>query len=443
MDALVRIRMIDSCVFITCHQVPVEGSNFSMEYHIRNNNQKSAFFWNSVASVLNSFQSAILLIFISHFGGASDAGIFVFAYAAANLMTGIGRFGMRQFQVSDTIDKYSFSEYLYSRKITTFVMLALSIPYALGSGAGNYVKVMTVLLWCGIRAIEVYEDVYHGYLQKNGLLNIGAKILSIRMFVSIIMFSLVYYLERNLLTASVINFLLAAVLALILNYRYRNLYPDSTVVDKRCVGRLFIENVSLFISSFCYMYLGNAPKYSINNVLSDEMQAVFGYMFMPVFLVNLLSNFILQPLLTTYSELWHNKNIKDLKSLIYRHFIVIVTLTIITVLGGKFIGIYLLEIIYNVSLIPYAHILYILLVASGLNAFMTYSRTLLTVVRYQNIALLGYIVACLAMLIGGRPALKWGGMTGISIYYSIVILLLNVYSFGIFIFVLRKDKANK
>ena len=41
----------------------------------------------------------------------NDAGIFVIAYAIGNLMLTIGRYGIRQFQASDVVEKYSYREY--------------------------------------------------------------------------------------------------------------------------------------------------------------------------------------------------------------------------------------------------------------------------------------------------------------------------------------------
>ena len=40
--------------------------------------------------------------------------------------------------------------------------------------------------------------------------------------------------------------------------------------------------LSLFGSTFLIMYIGNAPKYAIDSVLSNQDQASFNYVFMPV-----------------------------------------------------------------------------------------------------------------------------------------------------------------
>lgn len=397
------------------------------------NANKGAFFWNSIASVLNSFQSAIILVVISYVTGGNDAGIFVFCYAAANLMMIIGKFGMRQFQVSDINNKYTFSDYLLSRRFTIILMFIISIFYALFSSHGDAEKLFTILLWCGIRGIESYEDVYHGDLQKNGHLDKASMILTFRIFISIIIFCLSYYWKKDLIMSSALTFLFSLTLAIILNSHYKNLYSCTTNANINQVKNLLIENASLFLGYFCFMYLSNAPKYSVNGFLSNEMQAIYGYLFMPVFLIGMLCNFILQPLITTYSQLWNQKNIHGLCRLVGLHLGIIFILTAITILGGKFIGIYLLEIFYNVSLQSYSQILYVLLTASGLIAILSYFTTLLTIMRCQNMSLLIYLGGCILMKIGSPYALNIGGMMEISIYYTAIVFLLDFLLFCLFL----------
>ena len=74
---------------------------------------KSSYLWNSASAMLNSFQTVVILMVISRIDPVNDAGIFVIAYAIGNLMLTIGRYGIRQFQASDVVEKYSYREYYY------------------------------------------------------------------------------------------------------------------------------------------------------------------------------------------------------------------------------------------------------------------------------------------------------------------------------------------
>lgn len=61
---------------------------------------RDSFVWNMAGSMLLAFQSVIMLMVLTRVLGLADAGIFTIAYANANLFLTIGKYGMRNFQVS-------------------------------------------------------------------------------------------------------------------------------------------------------------------------------------------------------------------------------------------------------------------------------------------------------------------------------------------------------
>lgn len=74
--------------------------------------ERAAYVWNTAAGLLNAFQSVIMLIVLSHVCDPVQAGIFTIAYANANLFLNLGKYGVRNFQVSDVDEKYDFRAYL-------------------------------------------------------------------------------------------------------------------------------------------------------------------------------------------------------------------------------------------------------------------------------------------------------------------------------------------
>ena len=119
---------------------------------------KSSYLWNSASAMLNSFQTVVILMVISRIDPVNDAGIFVIAYAIGNLMLTIGRYGIRQFQASDVVEKYSYREYYYSRVLTTGLMLAISLAYIgfeYGTGQYDGNKSIVVLLICLVKWIPL------------------------------------------------------------------------------------------------------------------------------------------------------------------------------------------------------------------------------------------------------------------------------------------------
>ena len=93
--------------------------------------------------------------------------------------------------------------------------------------------------------------------------------------------------------------------------------------NKHKLKWLFIEGVPLFASQFLNMYVINAPKYAIDTYLSERIQAYYNIIFMPAFAVGILSNFIFNPILTFYAQIWADKKIKEFKKLVNRQIIII------------------------------------------------------------------------------------------------------------------------
>ena len=73
---------------------------------------------------------------------------------------------------------------------------------------------------------------------------------------------------------------------------------------------------STFSCRYLVIYIGNAPKYSIDAVLSSQEQACFNYIFMPVFVIGLLSRFIYQPLIGKMALLWHKGELRSFLSMV-------------------------------------------------------------------------------------------------------------------------------
>ena len=82
-----------------------------------NNIARDSFVWNMAGSMIMAFQSVILLMIITRTAGLAEAGIFTIANVNANLFLNIGKYGMRNYQVSDVEGQFSFGDYLQQVRI--------------------------------------------------------------------------------------------------------------------------------------------------------------------------------------------------------------------------------------------------------------------------------------------------------------------------------------
>lgn len=395
------------------------------------NKARSAVIWNAFSAIMNSFQTMVLLMVITHCGSMEDSGAFVMAYAVGNLMLNIGKYGVRQFQVTDAYEKYSFHTYLRSRQYTTLLMVIFSVLYV-GYNAifSQYSakKILIVLLICLMKAIEAYEDVYHGRMQQMGRLDIAGKILGVRLSIFIVGYGVGYIWTRDIILTTLVNVLVTLVLALILNALVQkefHLYEHDKQGDS--VTQLLLECLPLCVCMCLNMYIANAPKYVIDTIVSDDIQTCFNIVFMPVFIIALLANFIFQPCLKHIGELWsYNEHKKFMRYIVVLAAVVIGICFAITFVGAL-IGVDILGFIYQVDLSSYNNLLIIFMLSGGVIALQNLFIMALTVVRYQKYMIYGYIVIALLMLVTGNHILNDYGIEWLSWGYLITMIILLIY----------------
>ena len=146
--------------------------------------QQSSYIWNMTAGMIFGFQSVFLLMVITRALGLYEAGLFTIAYANANLFLTIGKYGMKNYQATDVKGQFSFGEYLTSRYISSAAMIVISVVYILYTGYTlDYTKekMLIIFFMCLLKTVDAMEDVYLGWYQLNGRLDVGGKIMTLRL----------------------------------------------------------------------------------------------------------------------------------------------------------------------------------------------------------------------------------------------------------------------
>ena len=419
------------------------------------NISRSAVIWNALSACLTSFQTMLLLMVLTRFGTAEHSGYFVMAYTVANLMMNIGKFGMRQYQVTDAKEKYTFREYTASRFFSAGLMTAALCLYLLwGILANGYSaeKAAAVALISLFRGIEAAEDVLHGRMQQQGRLDVASRILAIRNAVFILGFAAVYLLSRNLILTCGVNTAVTLALCVLMNGAVLPAFrdareetaPDGGKPARRAVPRgLIRECLPLCLTMVTYMYLGNAPKYIVDGLVTDAVQTRFNIVIMPAFVVSLLCTFIFNPVLKRIGHLWQDGAVPELRKLVRKLALVPVAVDAALLLGGYFLGIPILSLVYKTDLEGYRTILMIFLLASGAVAMLNLFVALLTAMRKQRHLLYAYAVSSLLLLASGRALFVSAGMQAICWLYLAVLLGVLAYCAGVYYVTVRRAAGQR
>lgn len=400
---------------------------------------KKAFLWNIVGSMFNSIASFVLLLFVTRICGDYDAGIFSLAFATAQLMLAIGRYGIRAYQATDINETIEFSSYITSRLITCIIMICSSIVYIEISGFSKE-KGLVIFLICILKMVDAIEDVFHGLLQQKNKLDIAGKLLAVRNILTILIFIMLLFFTRNLLITCFFTALISIIFCLFINmhftYRIVQIKFNFSVVPLK---KLFIDCFPLFVGTFLSLYIYNAPKYAIDKYMSAEFQTYYGIIFMPAFVINLFSEFIFKPLLTTLAVYWYSKEIKRFNKIIIKLIVLIAIITIVVVIGAYLFGIPVLSLVYGVNLYEFRKELIVLLLGGGFSAGVYLLYNVLTCIRKQISVLLSYLLVSIATTIISPILVHMYKINGAAIAYLVSSMALFAIFVALLLFNILKE----
>lgn len=401
---------------------------------------KKDFIWNIIGSVCAAGSSIIYLMVVTRVVGDSLGGIFSYAYASAQLMLTIGRFGMRAFQATDLNQQFSFASYLASRVITCALMLLTDLIFLGFSGYDIYK--FQIMFWvCVLKMSDAIEDIFHGEMQQKGRLYLAGKLLAARNILSFLIFSVILIMTADLLLACLISAILSVLIAIIINIKFiPRLHFDFSF---KVLKSLFFLCIPLFLSTFFSLYIYNSPKNAIDRLLNYEIQTYYGILFMPAFVINLFSEFAFKPYLTSLASLWIEEKITNFLNKIKQLFLLIIVLTIVTLVVGLLIGLPILSWIYGIDLSPYLKEFMILLLGGGFGAGAWLLNNVLSAIRKPKELFLGYLITSITATIIAPILVKQYGMIGAAVSYLITIFLLFALLTCILVIAVNRTKINR
>ena len=402
-------------------------------YKQSGNIQRSAFIWNAMASMVLAAQSVIVMMILTRTIGIEEAGIFSFAHSNANLMYFIGEFGARRYQASDVNEKYSPSEYYGFRMLTSALMVAVLLVFSVHASITRgytMAKTLTVFFVGMCLVVQAVSDGYEANMQQKGRLDIAAKGAFTRSSSLIVAYLIGIFVTRSLVISSALAFVLASCSFLFTVFRYSSDFGKrKPVLKPTAVKGLFLALLPIFITLFLNNYIANAPKYAIDDVLGDEIQAIYGFLFMPSYAIGVVCNFIFNPIIVSYSKLWTENKIKEFARLVGRQMLIISGLTVLALIAAFFLGIPVLSLVFGADLDGYRRELCILILGGSMWAFCTFFTTIITIMRKQNTLLVGYLIAAVAILVSAKKVVTTYGISGAAVLYTCVMMFLAVMLF--------------
>ncbi len=398
--------------------------------------KKSEFAWNMVGSVLYAMFSAIILAFCTRLNGMEISGMFSIAYATSCILNSVGEFGIRIFQSTDVKRKYSFSDYFSSRVIAIFIMIFATLSTVfIGGYTGT--KLWICLLLIAYRIIDNLSESFQAEFQINERLDLAGKSVSFRNIVSIITFIIIDILTKNIIISCIFMVLANLVIFLIYDVRLIKKFNINKIIfnTKKAI-QIIKECMPIAIAGILNVYVINVVKYAIDNVGDYTMQTYFNIIYMPTFVINLISLFIIKPFYKMFGDYFNNGEYDKLSKIMWQIIGILILATIVVEIGCFILGVPFLNMFYGVDISIYKADLLILVLSGLFYAMDNLLFNLLSTIRKQNYIFITYaIVSIISLFVPNvlveHYAMRGAAISSVVIMASLCILLAIFLKIGI------------
>ncbi len=398
------------------------------------------YIWTVLAGLVNASEAIIMSMIATRIGTVEDAGILSISFAVGNLFMSIGKFGIRPFHSTDVEREFRFATYLKARVVSCFLMFASLMVYIAMAITKNYNmdKIIAIVSITAIYLVEALEDCVWGELQRRDYLYVGAKMFVIRWAGILVTYVVGIFITGSQSTTLLICLAVSVIIFSVMCFGCRKKYaydiPLKSISKKNAkevnTVALLKQSFSLFASSFALFYICNSAKYAINDMLSDYVQACYGFIAMPIFVIGLLNQFIYQPQLVRLATNLKEGMFTLFRRMIKRQLIIVLGLSVVCMAGAAVLGIPVLSWLYNTDLKDYFGELVILQVAGMFLAISGYLNIVLVTMRKQKSVLVCYLIFMIIAGIAMRPTVRIYGTMGAAIAYVFLLALMCV-AFGV------------
>ncbi len=410
---------------------------------MKNKRQLSVFenlIWNTVGSFTYLLcQWLLTLIVVRESGDMGNAGDLALAISITNIFFNVACFNVRPYLISDLKNHFS------SREYSTFRILSCSGAIIL---CGIYVGVfhysqrqmMCIMLYMIYKVGEAWVDLLHGFEQRRSRMDIGGISLFCRGILSVITFYLTLKTTQDInwsvALMAIVTLLFISIYDMPQAMCFEDLLPS---FNRHNIILMLVEFLPLTVGAFLSSTGANLPRQVLEAQMGNESLGIYSTVATPAVIVQVAASYIFNPVLTEFAKYYNRNEIRKFTILVLKITMCIVVLAVSSVIGGKLLGRWGLELLYGNKIAKYVDLLIPVIIYTCLNAYVWFFWNLLIIMRKLKTLLLINGMGVILCIISMRKIISMYGMNGVSyvlIGYSIVLTCMMFV-------VLARDLVNK
>lgn len=405
--------------------------------------QKSIYIWNLLGNFAAAAVSVLYLLIVSRMQTSEVADQFSLATSIGNLWIIIGQFQVRNYQATDVKSSHPFSAYYFTRLLTVTMMVISLFPYLWTINYDFTNNSVMIITWIIVyRVADAFSDLFQGYFQQHGRLDIAGKAMVYRYALSVLILLFGLLLSHSM----VLTLLALALFNLFFVFSYD--YAHFKLFDKLSFMNSFSRNTieesfkiirvcfSLFIYGFLLTLVFNEAKLSISGayakgIVEAGAQRDYNILFMPVFFMSLCI-LVVRPLITQMAELWQRKKFQVFYKMFLKILLLTLSIGIVITFLTYLIGVNVLSLIFGLDLLKYKLELTILVLSGVLYSFSIILENILIIMRKHYYLLSVYILMFIVTKMITTELVNKYQIMGASISFCIAMIVYAIGSLTIF-----------
>ena len=408
---------------------------------------KNVLLWTVASGIVYSLQSLLFLAVIQRVMQAEIAGIYSAGFVVASQVLSVAKYCVRNYQVSDISEKYSFDDYFATRIVTCSIALIVGVVWVIIADFDYRTTIVAIAL-CVYKIADALSDVFEGLYQQKFRFDVSGKSQFIKDLLMIIQYVGMIVITRNLVFSTVVLAVFSMLLLVVVDVPVsRRFVKWKIVFNKKHIRNILVTCFALFISSFVQAYLQQSPKYAIMNLGGSEGNielAKFNELFLPVYLFALIAGFSLRIWFTKMSVYHKEGNKKGFVNMIFKQSLIIIALMVLACLGMYFAGGYFLSLIYGTNLYGYEWFHVVIMIAGGVSAWYELFENVLVIYRKQSWGIFASIITSVIALIIMPGFVRSNGIMGAAVGFLIINAIRTVlYLCLVIIFIKKENKKNE
>lgn len=271
----------------------------------------------------------------------------------------------------------------------------------------------------------------------------AGKALLFRNTLAIIIFGIFDVVTKNIYISFTAMLIINIMVIVIYDYRLTKIKKGEMIFHYDNVKNIVKECMPLGISTLVSMYVINAVKYAIDIYGNNTMQTYFNVLYMPTFVINLVSIFIMKPFLKPFGEYWNKEEYKKFIKTIFLIILFLVGVTVVIEIAAITIGIHILGWLYGINLTEHKLEIFLLILSGLFYAASTVIFYALGTIRKQKNTTISYIISAVFALIVSNILVKSQGILGATIASISIMIVLFFVLFIFFVMGYKKGKKIK